>query len=60
MRAEDARRVGQGGEAVKRVEHLVGRAFEQAATTSAEKGVAAEQRTVARIGNVAERVTRNG
>ena len=60
VRAEDARGVGQGSQAVKRVEHLGGSAFKQATATSAEQGIAAEQRAMACIGNVAERVSRNG
>ena len=60
VRAKDACGVGQDSEAVKRVEHLGVRAFKQATTTGAEQCVAAEQRAVARIGDVAERVSRNG
>ena len=43
---------GQRRECLQRGEHLLGRAFEQAATAGAEERVAAEDRTVTRIGDV--------
>ena len=57
MGAVDQSFVRQRCDAVEGIEHLGGRAFEQPATTRAEQRVAAEERAVAVIGDVSERVT---
>ena len=57
--AVDLRRIGQCRETIERVEHLCRSALEQAAAAGAEQRVAAEERAVTGIGDVAERVSGN-
>jgi hypothetical protein len=57
--AEDARVVGQRGDALEGVVHLPGRSFEEAAAAGAEQRVATEQAAVAVEGDVAEGMPRH-
>ena len=59
MGAVDRGLVRQGGQPVQRIEHLGGRALEQAAAASTEKRIPAEKSAMAVVGNVAQRVSRH-
>lgn len=56
MAAVHERVVGQPGKGVERGEHLLRRSFEEPSATCAEQGIAAEESSVAHIGDVTRRM----